>query len=199
MFFGLVRKTESTVASKYSVRTYPTLILLKQGQKPIKYKGAMKYKEIFEFMNTYSETFNFAEADISDESIASKPWMSDPFPEMNEESKDDICYKKEGLCVILFTESTPTEAQKSMINEVRENTMTKLDDRGIKFSFMWIDAAHTPEIAKSFKIEKFPQVAVLNHGKNKKFMLNDELSPTSVGISSLLNKISGGDGRFKKI
>ena len=90
MFFGLVRKTESTVASKYSVRTYPTLILLKQGQKPIKYKGAMKYKEIFEFMNTYSETFNFGEADISEESIASKPWMSDPFPEMNEESKDDI-------------------------------------------------------------------------------------------------------------
>ena len=42
------------------MKSYPSFFLLKGGGKPIKYEGeGYSYKELFEFINIYSETFVF--------------------------------------------------------------------------------------------------------------------------------------------
>ena len=78
---------------------------LKHGEKaPIKYDGeTFSYKELFEFINIYSETFvdpNAASKAADEGSKAKKPWMSQPIPFLSKESANDICLKKDGLCVI---------------------------------------------------------------------------------------------------
>jgi hypothetical protein len=61
LLFGMVKSDETALAAKYKVTSYPSLFILKNDEKkPIKYEdGAFTYSEIFEFINTYSETFVF--------------------------------------------------------------------------------------------------------------------------------------------
>jgi hypothetical protein len=43
---------------RFKIKSTPSLIVVKTNEKhPIPYKGEMKYKSIFEFLNVYSEAF----------------------------------------------------------------------------------------------------------------------------------------------
>ena len=75
----MIKSEESSLASKYKVTSYPAFFILKHGEKaPIKYEGeTFSYKELFEFINIYSETFVFKGTQEEPvESAASKPWLT---------------------------------------------------------------------------------------------------------------------------
>ena len=100
----MVPSSDEGLIAKYKVKKFPHFLILKQGEKkPIVYdEDDFSYNGLFEFINTYSETFVFAQEDDSAvESRASRPWLSEPVPFLNKESGNDICLKKDGiLCVI---------------------------------------------------------------------------------------------------
>lgn len=103
LLFGLIRDTEQGIVSKYKVKQFPAVFLLKdKDAKPIKYEGKeYNYQAIFDFINIYSETFVFRSTEEQVVSAASKPWLSERVPQVTSDSADDICLKKEGaLCVI---------------------------------------------------------------------------------------------------
>lgn len=104
LIFGLIRDTEQGIVSKYKVKQFPSVFLIKEKDgKPQKYEGKeYSYQAIFDFINIYSETFVFrTNNEESVVSAASKPWLSERVPQMTSDSADDICLKKEGaLCVI---------------------------------------------------------------------------------------------------
>lgn len=98
LFFGIVRSSESSLAKKYKVKDFPTLFLVKPGEKPRQYDGKLNYYGISNFINVYSEIFDFGDAkDKPTESAASKSWMSAKLPELTQASSKDICYSKKGL------------------------------------------------------------------------------------------------------
>jgi hypothetical protein len=109
LLFGLVRDSESSIVSKYKVKSYPALFLIKSDKdsKPLKYEGTdFSYQGMFDFLNIYSETFVFKDTNEEVKSAASKPWLSEKVPMMASDSANDICLKKEGaLCVILLVEN----------------------------------------------------------------------------------------------
>ena len=80
--FGLIRDTESALVSKYKVKNYPSMLLIKtKDDKPIKYEGSeYTYQALFDFINVYSETFVFRDANEEVKSSASKPWLNDRVP-----------------------------------------------------------------------------------------------------------------------
>jgi hypothetical protein len=86
------------------VKKYPSLLVVKNDQKPLAYEGEFNYQEIFEFLNIHSQIFvdpNAKENEVKTSS-ASKPWLVKPVPEMTKDSGNDICLKKDGaLCIIL--------------------------------------------------------------------------------------------------
>ena len=44
--------------NKYKIKDLPSVLVLKSNEnKPILYKGELKFKPIFEFLNVYSEAF----------------------------------------------------------------------------------------------------------------------------------------------
>jgi thioredoxin-related protein len=56
--FGLVRESEDALASKYKVKKFPALFVVKSEGKPLKFEGAdFSYSEIFEFLNVHSQIF----------------------------------------------------------------------------------------------------------------------------------------------
>lgn len=71
--------------------------------------------------------------------------------------------------------------------------------RGIAFRFMWLDATAESEFTSVFGLgDNYPSVVILNPGKRKRF-LTHEGEITSAGIQKTLDKILGGDARFKNI
>lgn len=84
------------------------------------------------------------------------------------------------------------------MNAVGQNFASKIS-RGISFYFMWLDASTEPDFASIFNLEdKFPKVVILNPGKRKRFLLH-EGDITEKAIELTLDKILGGDARFKAI
>jgi len=77
--FGMIKSDDDALAKQYGVKKYPAFFILKHGEKkPFKYEGeSFTYKDLFEFINIYSETFVHPDTTNKDvESAASKPWLS---------------------------------------------------------------------------------------------------------------------------
>ena len=200
LFFGIVRSSESSLAKKYKVKEFPSIFLVKPGEEPLKFqKEKLNYYNLADFINIYSEIFDFGDSSAKEAvSAATKPWLSVRFPELTQESSGDLCFDKKGLCVILLTSEKPTEEQEEVMTKVREKFVSNLADRGLKFSFMWLDTSLQEEWPKTLETEEDTRVIVLNPGKRKRFMpLKEDFSEDS--LSNLLNAITGGNGRFRKV
>jgi len=83
--------------------------MLKNNEKPLAFEGdSFRYRDMFEFINIYSETFVFV-GDLEQKEVksaASKPWMNMAVPYMTKDSGNDICLLKDGtLCVIYVVPS----------------------------------------------------------------------------------------------
>lgn len=121
---------------------------------------------------------------------------------MTLDSGNDICLKKDGaLCVFLVAKDGAT-LDKSLLHTlsaVGQGFDSKIA-RGISFFFSWVDASTEPEFASIFTEgqEVDPVLIVLNPGKRKRFLVH-EGPITEDGIAATLDKILGGDARFKNI
>ena len=61
---------------------------------------------------------------------------------------------------------------------------------------MWLDATAEADFASLFDIQEYPQIVILNPGKRKRFTMHEgEISGS--GVEKSLDKILGGDARFK--
>ena len=112
LLFGLIKDTEQGIVSKYKVKQFPAVFLIKEKDgKPQKYEGKeYNYQAIFDFINIYSETFVFRDQnEAAATSAASRPWLSERVPQITSDSADDICLKKENaLCVIYIAKDAAT-------------------------------------------------------------------------------------------
>jgi len=63
---------------------------------------------------------------------------------------------------------------------------------------MRLDATAEAGFAGAFGLESYPAFVVLNPGKKKRFLLS-EWGLTEEGITETLDRILGGDARFKMI
>lgn len=117
-----MRDTEQGITSKYKVKTFPSVFLIKEKDgKPLKYEGKeYTYQAIFDFINIYSETFVFRNNEDTVVSAASRPWLSERIPQVTSDSADDICLKKEGaLCVIYVAKDAATaKSSEAQLNEL---------------------------------------------------------------------------------
>ncbi len=196
----MVHSSESILIKRYRVTDFPKIVIIKATErKPIPYKGQMKYHNIFEFLNIYSETF-VAGGGSSVDSPATKSWLNEVVPELNDKSYQDICFSlKKTLCVIyLSTDQVPDE-HIDVLKVMNSKYDPKLK-RGLKFSFMWLDAQIELEWLKTFGItsEDLPKVVILNPGKRKRYLKHTQ-EITVEGLEYTLDKILGGDARFTRI
>jgi len=84
-----------------------------------------------------------------------------------------------------------------VLNAVGQTFASKIS-RGITFYFSWLDASKEKEFADIFGQTEFPQVVVLNPGKKKRFLVHEGVIDAN-GVSTTLDKILGGDAKFKAI
>jgi hypothetical protein len=78
---GIVRSSESAIVTKYRIKKFPSVMVLTVGERKQKmYEGGIKYKELFDWINIYSETFfrvGEDKARSTDSLKVEKPWAQE--------------------------------------------------------------------------------------------------------------------------
>jgi hypothetical protein len=93
LFFGIIRSDQTTLIDRYNIKATPKIIVVKTTEKkPNVYNGEMKFMSIFEFLNIYSEVF-VPGGGSSQDSAATKVWLTEVVPELNMKSANDVCLK----------------------------------------------------------------------------------------------------------
>ena len=123
-------------------------------------------------------------------------------PFLSKDSANDICLKKDGALCVIYVLKTADASDDNIIkgfNAVQERFTSKLE-RGITFSYMRLDVTAESDFAAAFGLEddQLPALVVLNPGKKKRFLLS-EYGLDEQGITETLDRILGGDARFKMI
>lgn len=142
-------------------------------KKPYYYSGEMKFPSIFKFLNIYSETF-VPGGGSSQDSAATKAWLTDSVPEIHFKSANDICLRVEGgICVMIVSKGKPEKTYIDALKDAYKAFERKLS-RGVTFKFMWLDATAEPQWTKLFGLgDDLPQLIVMNPGKRKRFLLHE--------------------------
>ena len=109
---------------------------------------------------------------------------------------------KDGILCVIYVLKNAASSDDNVVKtfqNVQERFTSKLE-RGITFSYMRLDATAEAEFAGAFGLEdsQLPALVVLNPGKKKRFLYS-EWGLTEEGITETLDRILGGDARFKMI
>lgn len=198
LFFGIIRSEHENLIERYNIKTFPKIIVVKTTEKkPFVYNGELKFVQIFDFLNVFSEAF-VSGGGSSQDSAATKVWLTEVVPELNIKSANDICLKVEGvLCVIIIDNAKPEKKYIEAMKEAHASFDRKIS-RGSQFQFMWMDASKEIEWAKLFNSQNLPKLVILNPGTRKRFV-EHEGAITGSAIKDTLEKINGGDAHFKAI
>lgn len=195
LFFGIVKAEDTEMMKKYNVKTFPKILVVKATErKPVVYEGEINYQSIFDFVNIYSETF-VSGGGSSQDSAASKQWLSEVLPELHQKSIGDICLNLEGyLCVVTFNEGKPEGELKEQLIKLANKFSSKVQ-RGSNYKFMWVDTNQEKQWKQVFDINTTPTLIILNPGRRKRYVTHQG-QITYDNIINTMEKINSGDSRF---
>lgn len=196
--FGIVRKDQQDLISQYQVKKFPTILVLKTGlKKPNYFTKEPTFKNLFEFMNVWSEQFVPTDQDTKTET---KSWLFEAVPELTAKSAGDICLNTDKtLCVIVFSPEKPSAEVVDNLKTLKAEFTSKWENT-LAYKFMWIDSKKQSHWVKDLQVDDTGkiQVRVLNPGRRKRFVKMEE-DYSYNGLKKVLERISGGDARFVNI
>jgi hypothetical protein len=187
MTLGEVKSSEKAVCQRYKVTKFPTILVVKPGQKkPIKYEDKIEQKELFEFINRYQETFAMENLAADEEIALKKPWLSEAIPEMTSQSASDICYSGEAVCVIAFVKPTSDGKLEKSAYDVLMHSKSKYSSGNAKFSFMWVNFDRENAFAKGLGVDAASSIVALRTGKRTRFAKSEGDLTSEVWIHVIL-------------
>mmetsp|Transcript_106855 Transcript_106855/g.300422 ORF Transcript_106855/g.300422 Transcript_106855/m.300422 type:complete len:424 (+) Transcript_106855:91-1362(+) len=211
--FGFVSEAEADIVKKFKVTKFPSVIMQRGAKAEIKenYKGEMNFLALKDWVNLHSESGmgdkvqGGGASGKEEESIEeAKPWLVQDIPELTAKSHQDVCFKGEGLCVIYLKEGELSTAETDMLKGLEKKFTSQLSDRGAKLRWMWMNMAVEEAYKGLFKPAMLPSAVVFNPHKRLRFTPLDhgednEVKGDEAGLANLLDKVLGGDARFKMV
>eukprot|EP00747_Dinoflagellata_sp_TGD_P027688 gnl/TRDRNA2_/TRDRNA2_132760_c0_seq1.p1 gnl/TRDRNA2_/TRDRNA2_132760_c0~~gnl/TRDRNA2_/TRDRNA2_132760_c0_seq1.p1 ORF type:complete len:455 (-),score=146.01 gnl/TRDRNA2_/TRDRNA2_132760_c0_seq1:109-1386(-) len=210
--FGFATEEEGTVATKFKVKKFPTVMMIRGAKADTKetYSGEMTFLGLKDWVNLHSESgmgdkVQSAGGGKEEETAEeSKPWLVQEIPELTAKSHQDICFKGEGLCVIYLKDGETTPAEIEMLTGLSKKFVSQLADRGAKMKFMWMNLAIETKYKDLFDTAMLPSAVIFNPHKRLRFTkLNhgedNEIKGDVNSITNLVEKVLGGDGQFKMV
>lgn len=195
--FGIIRKDQSALVSKYKITAFPKLLLVKSDNRIQPYEGEMKYRAIFEFLNIYSEVFVVGETDSTQ--AVPKSWRSDSVPELTAASANEVCFSKEGLvCAVFITNGKINIDQTELFKAMGRKLDSQKAGRGVEVAFMWLDSRENRKFVEALEGVTAPSLVFIMHGAKNRFVKHTG-SLTQAGVEAAIGKIAGGDAKFTPI
>mmetsp|Transcript_80144 Transcript_80144/g.235741 ORF Transcript_80144/g.235741 Transcript_80144/m.235741 type:complete len:419 (+) Transcript_80144:116-1372(+) len=209
--FGFATEEDKELVQRFKIKKFPTIMMQRGAKAEVKetYSGEMKFLPLKDWVGVFSESGMGDKVSGSggreEESIEeAKPWLVQEVPELTAKSQADICFKGEGLCVIYLKDGELSQAESDMLSGLSKKFTSQLSDRGAKMKWMWMNAAVETEFRTLFDPSQLPSAVVFNPHKRLRFTKLDhgednELKGDEQGISNLMDKVLGGDARFKMV
>jgi len=208
--FGFVTEDQDDIVKRFKVKNFPTVVMQRGTKGEVKetYKGELKFLALKDWVNLHSESGmgdKVSGGGKQEESVEeAKPWLVQEVPELTAKSHQDVCFKGEGLCVIYLKDGEASQAEIDMLTGLSKKFTSQLSDRGAKMKWMWMNLAVETEYKELFAPSQFPSALVFNPHKRLRFTLMDhgedgEVKGDEQGITKLLDKVLGGDARFKMV
>mmetsp|Transcript_95745 Transcript_95745/g.219477 ORF Transcript_95745/g.219477 Transcript_95745/m.219477 type:complete len:411 (+) Transcript_95745:80-1312(+) len=205
-FAFATEEANAELAKKFKVKKFPSIVMQRGGKAEQKetYSGDINFQAIYAWVNLYSESGMGDKVKSAGGSESSseeaKPWLIQDIPELTGPSHNDVCFKSEGLCVIYLKKGGITEAETTMLTGLKNRFTSHLDGRGTVLKWMWMDLDAEPNLAEMFEVSTVPGAAVFNPHKRLRFTkLDDEVTADETSMAALVDKIMGGDARFKPV
>lgn len=208
--FGFIKEEESDIVKRFKVTKFPTIMMQRGAKAEVKdtYKGEMTFNGLKEWINLFSESGMGDKVSGAGGTEASmeeaKPWLIQEMPELTGKSANDICFKGEGLCVIYLKDGEVTAAETDMLTGLSKKFTSQLSDRGAKMKWMWMNLGLETTFKELFEPEQLPSAVVFNPHKRLRFTKLEhgdegEVKGDEAGLSKLMDKVLGGDARFKMV
>jgi len=209
--FAFVSEDESDIVQRFKVKKFPTVIMQRGGKGETKetYKGELKFLDIKDFVNPYAESgmgdkMAGAGGGKEESMEEAKPWLVQEVPELTLKSHNDVCFKGEGLCVIYLTDGVASQADIEMLTGLSKKFTSQLSDRGAKMKWMYMNLAVESNYKDLFQPAQLPSAVVFNPHKRLRFAAMDhgednEIKGDQQGLEKLMDKVLGGDARFKMV
>jgi len=209
--FGFASQEDTDLVAKFKVKKFPTVIMQRGAKAEIKeeYKGEMNFKALSDWVNLHSESgMGDKMAGVGGQEEQSveeaKPWLVQEVPELTQKSANDICFKGEGLCVIYLKEGSLSTPETDMLTGLSKKFTSQLSDRGAKMKWMWMDLKIEANYKALFEPAMLPSAVMFNPHKRLRFAKLDhgednEVKGDEQGLEKLLDKVLGGDARFKMV
>jgi len=208
--FAFVSESDTDVVNRFKVKKFPTIMMQRGAKAEHKdtYKGEINFLGLKEWINLFSESGmgdNLHAGGKEAESIEdAKPWLVQEVPELTGKSANDICFKGEGLCVIYLKDGEISAVETDMLTGLSKKFTSQLSDRGAKMKWMWMNLALEKDFKNLFEPEQMPSAVVFNPHKRLRFTKLEhgdegEVKGDETGLSKLMDKVLGGDARFKMV
>merc|ERR1719356_980934 len=210
--FGFVTEDDAEVCAKYKIKKFPAIVMQRGSKAEIKetYTGEIKFLALKDWVNLHSESgmgdkVQGAGADKEEVPIEeAKPWLVQEVPELTAKSHQDVCFKGEGLCVIYLKDGECTPQEIDMLSGLSKKFTSQLSDRGAKMKWMWMNLAVETNYETLFEPTMLPSAVVFNPHKRLRFTKLDhgednEVKGDEQSLTNLLDKVLGGDARFKMV
>mmetsp|Transcript_29961 Transcript_29961/g.95613 ORF Transcript_29961/g.95613 Transcript_29961/m.95613 type:complete len:419 (-) Transcript_29961:52-1308(-) len=204
--FGFVAEEEKDIVQRFKVKKFPSIIMQRGSKAEVKetYEGEMKFLPLKDWVGVFSESGTGINAEPGESIEEAKPWLVQEVPELTAKSQADICFKGEGLCVIYLRDGELSPSETEMLTALSKKFTSQLSDRGAKMKWMWLNVAIETAYRKLFEPSELPSAVVFNPHKRLRFTKLDhgeesEIKGDEKGISGLLDKVLGGDARFKMV
>jgi len=209
--FGFITESDTELCAKFKVKKFPMVMMQRGAKAETKetYSGEMKFKPLMDWVNLHSESGMgdkvAGAGGKEEESIEeAKPWLVQEVPELTAKSHNDVCFKGEGLCVIYLKEGMITQDETDMLSGLSKKFTSQLSDRGAKMKWMWMNLQVETRYKDLFEPAMLPSAVVFNPHKRLRFTKLDhgednEVKGDQQGLEKLLDKVLGGDARFKMV
>jgi len=211
MKFGFITEDDKELVERFKVKKFPTVLMQRGSKADIKetYKGDISFWALKDWINLHSESgmgdkiHGGGKAQEGATIEEAKPWLVQEVPELTLKSHQDICFRGEGLCVIYLKNDVATPGEIEMLTGLSKKFTSQISDRGAKMKWMWMNLAIETEYKALFQPEQLPSVVVFNPHKRLRFASLDhdegKIKGDAASISNLLDKVLGGDARFKLV
>jgi len=209
--FGFVSEEDKVVVDKFKVKKFPSVLMQRGSKAETKemYDGEMTFSALKDWVNLHSESgmgdkVKGVEGQEEVSMEEAKPWLVQEVPELTAKSQSDICFKGEGLCVIYLKEGPISAEETDMLTKMSKQFTSQLSGRGAKMKWMWLDLAIETDYKALFEPVMLPSAVVFNPHKRLRFAKLDhgednEIKGDEQGLSKLMDKVLGGDARFKVV
>lgn len=208
--FGFVTEEDKEIVARFGVKKFPTVIMIRGSKADVKetYPGGMTFLDLKEWVNLHSEsgmgdTIKGVSGKADETIEEAKPWLVHEVPELTQKSHQDVCFRGDGLCVIYLKDGDISAEETNMLTALSKKFTSQLSDRGAKMKWMWLNVGIEKEYKELFAPEELPSAVVFNPHKRLRFTELDHqegaVKGNEQGIVKLLDKVLGGDARFKMV